>query len=261
MSTESAAPGAAPSSTDVPALPTAGVQGKDAALVQAMFDRVARRYDLANAVLSLGQDRHWRRVTAAAAEPAGAVVLDVASGPGEVAIELLRRGARHVIAADLSLGMLREGLRRHPAPERIGLSFVAADATQLPFANDSVDAVTISFGLRNVTDPRRALAEFARVARPGARLVIAEFAAPTWAPFRRVYLEYLMKALPRLAEVVSSDPRAYTYLAESIRAWPDRATIAGWMRDAGWTGVEVKDLSGGIVAVHRGRLPGQRDAT
>lgn len=237
------------------ALPAAGQQGKDAALVQAMFDRVARRYDLANAVLSLGQDRHWRRVTAAAAEPAGAVVLDVASGPGEVAIELLRLGARHVIAADLSLGMLQEGARRHPDAERIGLSFVAADATRLPFADDSVDAVTISFGLRNVTDPQRALAEFARVARPGARLVVAEFSAPTWAPFRRVYLEYLMKALPQLAEVVSSDPQAYTYLAESIRAWPDRATVADWMRDAGWTRVEVKDLSGGIVAVHRGRLP------
>lgn len=247
--------GIPPSGSDDGVLPTAGQDGKDAALVQAMFDRVARRYDVANAVLSLGQDRHWRRVTADAAGPAGGVVLDVASGPGEVAIELLRRGARHVVAADLSLGMLREGVRRHPDAERIGLSFVAADATRLPFADDSFDAVTISFGLRNVVEPTTALAEFARVARPGARLVIAEFAAPTWAPFRRLYLEYLMKALPRIAEVVSSDPRAYTYLAESIRAWPDRATIARWMHDAGWQRVRVKDLSGGIVAVHRGHLP------
>lgn len=238
------------------ALPAAGREGKDAALVQAMFDRVARRYDLANAVLSLGQDRHWRRITADAAEPAGATVLDVASGPGEVALELLRRGAAHVVAADLSLGMLREGVRRHPDAQRLGLSFVAADALRLPLAADSVDAVTISFGLRNVVDPPAALAEFARVARPGARLVIAEFAAPTWGPFREVYDRYLVGALPRVAEVVSSDPRAYVYLAESIRAWPDRAEIAGWMRDAGWRQVRVKDLSGGIVAVHRGRLPG-----
>lgn len=240
-----------PHDTDLPAF---GQEGKDAALVQAMFDRVARRYDLANAVLSLGQDRHWRRVTADAAQPAGGHVLDVASGPGEVAIELLRRGARHVVAADLSIGMLREGVRRNPDADRKGLSFVAADATRLPFADDSFDAVTISFGLRNVVEPQRALAEFARVAKPGARLVVAEFAAPTWAPFRRVYLEYLMKALPRIAEVVSSDPRAYTYLAESIRAWPDRRTIADWMQEAGWSGVQVKDLTGGIVAVHRGVL-------
>ncbi len=238
------------------ALPAAGQDGKDADLVQAMFDRVARRYDLANAVLSLGQDRHWRRVTAQAAEPAGAVVLDVASGPGEVSMELLRQGAARVIAADLSFGMLAEGVRRTPDAARLGLSFVHADATRLPIADDTVDAITISFGLRNVVEPQRALAEFARVARPGARLVIAEFAAPTWGPFRALYLEYLMKALPRVAKVVSSDPRAYVYLAESIREWPDRAAIAGWMQDAGWQDVQVKNLAGGIVAVHRGRLPG-----
>lgn len=243
---------------DVGALPAAGHEGKDAALVQAMFDRVARRYDLANAVLSLGQDRHWRRVAAVAAEPAGATVLDVASGPGEVALELLRQGAREVVAADLSLGMLREGVRRHRDARRLGLRFVAADALSLPLADDSVDAVTISFGLRNVADPPAALAEFARVARPGARLVVAEFARPTWPPFRRLYTEYLVRALPRIAELVASDPRAYVYLAESIQQWPDRAAIAGWMREAGWQRVEVKDLAGGIVAVHRGRLPGPR---
>jgi demethylmenaquinone methyltransferase/2-methoxy-6-polyprenyl-1,4-benzoquinol methylase len=240
---------------DQDALPAAGQDGKDAALVQAMFDRVARRYDLANAVLSMGQDRHWRRVTAQAAEPAGAVVLDIASGPGEVAMELLRHGAARVIAADLSFGMLAEGVRRTPDAQRLGLSFVNADATRLPVADDSVDAITISFGLRNVVEPQRALAEFARVAKPGARLVVSEVAAPTWGPFRALYLEYLMKALPRVAQVVSSDPRAYVYLAESIRAWPDRLTIAGWMQDAGWADVQVKNLAGGIVAVHRGRLP------
>lgn len=238
-----------------PALPAAGREGKDAAAVQAMFDRVARRYDLANTVLSLGQDRHWRRVTAAAAEPVGARVLDVASGPGEVSVELLEHGAAQVIAADLSTGMLMEGVRRHPDAAARGLSFVAADALSLPLADASVDAVTISFGLRNVVDPPAALAEFARVARPGARLVVAEFAKPTWPPFREVYTRYLVGALPRVAELVSSDPRAYVYLAESIQQWPHRAAIADWMRDAGWGSVQVKDLSGGIVAVHRGRLP------
>jgi len=237
-------------------LPAFGREGKEAALVQAMFDRVARRYDLANAVLSLGQDRHWRRVTAQAARPAGGRVLDVAAGPGEVAMELLRLGAREVVAADLSHGMLAEGVRRVGDPTALGLSFVNADALRLPLADDSVDAVTISFGLRNVVDPEAALAEFARVARPGARLVVCEFAGPTVPWLRTVYLEYLMRALPRLARVVSSDPTAYVYLAESIRAWPDRATIAGWMGAAGWQDVQVKDLSGGIVAVHRGVLSG-----
>jgi demethylmenaquinone methyltransferase/2-methoxy-6-polyprenyl-1,4-benzoquinol methylase len=236
-------------------LPAAGRDGKEAALVQAMFDRVARRYDVANAVLSFGQDRHWRRITAAAALPAGRRVLDVAAGPGEVAIELLKQGAREVIAADLSHGMLAEGVRRVGDPSAIGLSYVNADALHLPFPDDSVDAVTISFGLRNVVDPEAALREFARVTRPGGRLVVCEFAAPTIPWLRTVYVEYLMKALPAVARVVSSDPTAYVYLAESIRAWPDRRVVAGWMEAAGWTGTLVKDLAGGIVAVHRADLP------
>lgn len=229
-------------------LPAAGRADKDAALVQAMFDRVAPRYDLANAVLSLGQDAHWRRVTAAAARPPGRRVLDAASGPGNVAVELLRQGAREVVAVDLSLPMLHEGARRgHP-----DVAFVQGDAVRLPLATGSVDAVTISFGLRNVSEPVAALAEFARVTRRGGDVVVCEFAAPTWPPFRRLYTGYLTRWLPRAARLVSSAPTAYRYLADSIRAWPDRATIAGWMRGAGLDDVRVKDLSGGIVAVHRG---------
>ncbi|MBW3619409.1 MAG: class I SAM-dependent methyltransferase [Actinobacteria bacterium] len=213
-----------------------------------MFDRVAPRYDLANALLSFGQDAHWRRVTAAAARPAGAVVLDVASGPGNVAIALIARGARRVVALDLSLNMLLEGARR----DYPDVAFVHGDAQRLPFPDGSFDAVTISFGLRNVPDPRVALEEFARVLRPGGRVVIAEFAAPTWPPFRTLYTEYLMRALPEVARVVSSDAPAYRYLADSIRAWPDRATVASWLERAGFGEVRVKDLSGGVVAVHRG---------
>lgn len=229
-------------------LPDPGHDAKDAALVQAMFDRVAPRYDLANALLSFGQDAHWRRVTARAARPAGATVLDVASGPGNVAIALIAAGARRVVALDLSYNMLAEGARRgYP-----DVAFVNGDAMALPFPDASFDAVTISFGLRNVPEPPVALAEFARVLRPGGRVVIAEFAAPTWAPFRRVYLEYLMRALPQAARLVSSDAPAYRYLAESIRAWPDRRHVAGWMQRAGFDEVGVRDLTGGIVAVHRG---------
>ena len=236
------------------ALPDPGRDAKDAALVQAMFDRVAPRYDLANALLSLGQDAHWRRVTASAAEPRGARVLDVASGPGNVAVELLGRGADEVVALDLSFNMLAEGARRWAGEDGadLGLRFVNGDALALPFPDAAFDAVTISFGLRNVPDPQAALQEFARVTRPGGRLVVCEFAAPTWPPFRRLYTEYLVRLLPEVAKLVSSAPDAYVYLAESIRAWPDRREVAGWFSAAGYRDVAVKDLSGGIVAVHRG---------
>jgi len=229
-------------------LPAAGRDGKDAALVQAMFDRVAPRYDLANTVLSLGQDARWRRVTAAAARPEGAEVLDVAAGPGNVAVELVRQGAEAVTALDLSFNMLWEGARQG----HDGVSWVNGDALALPFPDASFDAVTISFGLRNVPDPEAALAEFARVLRPGGRAVVCEFADPTWRPFREVYRRYLVGALPRVANLVSSSGPAYRYLADSILAWPDRVTLAGWMRAAGFADVKVRDLSGGIVAVHRG---------
>lgn len=229
-------------------LPAAGRDGKDAALVQAMFDRVAPRYDLANAALSLGQDAHWRRVTARAARPDGAEVLDVAAGPGNVATELRRLGATQVTALDLSFAMLAEGARRG----HDGITWVNADAQRLPFPDATFDAVTISFGLRNVPDPELALREFARVTRSGGRVVICEFANPVWPPFREVYRRYLVGLLPQVARVVSSSPRAYRYLADSILAWPDRRTIAGWIEAAGYLEVQVKDLSGGIVAVHRG---------
>lgn len=229
-------------------LPDPGRDAKDAALVQAMFDRVAPRYDLANALLSFGQDAHWRRVTAQAAEPSGAEVLDVAAGPGNVAIAMISAGARRVVALDLSYNMLAEGARRgYP-----DITFVNGDAQALPFPDASFDAVTISFGLRNVPDPERVLGEFARVLRPGGRVVVAEFAAPTWGPFRTLYTEYLMRALPEVAKAVSSDAPAYRYLADSIRAWPDRATLAGWMEAAGFERVQVKDLTAGVVALHRG---------
>jgi len=229
-------------------LPAAGRAGKDAALVQAMFDRVAPRYDLANTVLSLGQDGHWRRVTAAAARPEGADVLDVAAGPGNVAVELVRQGAAQVTALDLSFNMLWEGARQG----HVGIHWINGDALALPFEDAAFDAVTISFGLRNVPDPQAALAEFARVTRPGGRVVVCEFADPTWRPFREVYRRYLVGALPRVAQVVSSSAPAYRYLADSILAWPDRATVAAWMDAAGFEQVRVRDLSGGIVAVHRG---------
>jgi demethylmenaquinone methyltransferase / 2-methoxy-6-polyprenyl-1,4-benzoquinol methylase len=229
-------------------LPAAGRDGKDAALVQAMFDQVAPRYDVANAALSLGQDAHWRRVVARAARPEDATVLDVAAGPGNVATELVARGAREVVALDLSERMLRVGYERGHQ----GIRWVNGDALALPFEDASFDALTISFGLRNVPDPEAAAREFARVLRPGGRVVVCEFAAPTWRPFREVYRRYLVGAVPALARVVSSSPDAYIYLAESILAWPDRRAVADWFEAAGFAELQVKDLAGGIVAVHRG---------
>lgn len=233
------------------ALPDAGHEGKEADLVQAMFDRVAPRYDLLNALLSFGQDARWRGIAADAADPAGGRVLDLAAGTGALSRDLIARGAREVVALDLSWNMLAEGARRLDAAGVPDVRWVNGDARVLPFPDGAFDAVTIAFGLRNVPQPARALAEFARVVRPGGRLVVLEFAAPTWGPFRRVYTEYLTQALPRVAEALSPSPDAYRYLADSIRAWPTRLVIADWMRAAGWSEVRVRNLSGGIVAVHR----------
>jgi demethylmenaquinone methyltransferase/2-methoxy-6-polyprenyl-1,4-benzoquinol methylase len=150
--------------------------------------------------------------------------------------------------------MLRAGqtrlARRPPAAGSVRL--VAGDGLRLPFADETFDRVTISFGLRNVADVPRCLAELRRVTRPGGRLVVCEFSRPTWAPWRRVYLEYLMRALPAAARRVSSSPDSYVYLAESIRAWPDQADLAELLRAAGWVGVGWLDLTGGIVALHHG---------
>ena len=216
---------------------------KDPHEVASMFDAVARRYDITNTVLSLGQDRFWRRATRKALEigPVDAV-LDIAAGTAVSTEELARSGA-WCVAADFSVGMLSAGKARD-VPK------VAADATRLPFADGVFDAVTISFGLRNVVDHEAALREMARVTRPGGRLVVCEFSTPTNPVFRTVYKEYLMQALPRVARAVSSNPDAYVYLAESIRAWPDQADLARHIERAGWSGVRWRNLTGGIVALH-----------
>jgi len=223
---------------------------KQPAEVAAMFDGVARRYDLTNDVLSLGQDRRWRHaVTEALGAGPGERVLDLAAGTGTSSLPFVAAGAR-TISCDFSPGMLAVGKARRPE-----LDFTAGDAMQLPFADGAFDAVAISFGLRNVADPAVAAAEMLRVTRPGGRLVVCEFSRPTWAPFRTVYTEYLMRALPAVARRVSSSPDAYVYLAESIRAWPDQAGLAELLAGAGWDRVGWRNLSGGIVALHRGRRP------
>lgn len=214
--------------------------------VRRMFDTVARRYDLTNDVLSLGLDRGWRRNVIAAVDPVpGERVLDLAAGTGTSSQPFADRGAV-VVPCDFSLGMLGVGKQARPH-----LPFTAGDGTRLPFADDTFDAVTISFGLRNLVDPLAGLREMRRVTRPAGRIVVCEFSHPTWAPVRTAYLEYLMKALPTIARAVSSAPDAYVYLAESIRDWPDQAGLSALVARAGWQAPEWRNLTGGIVALHR----------
>ena len=216
--------------------------------VAAMFDDVAERYDLTNDVLALGQTRLWRRAVVNAVAPvSGDIVLDLAAGTATSSQPFRDRGA-YVVPCDFSLGMLHVGRVRQP-----DLPLTAGDALHLPFADESFDAATMSFGLRNVADVDKALAELHRVVRPGGRLVVCEFSHPTWAPLRTVYSEYLMGALPSVARRVSSNPDAYVYLAESIQAWPDQPALAARMQAAKWTDVSWLNLTGGIVALHRGR--------
>lgn len=218
--------------------------------VAAMFDGVADRYDLTNTVMTFGMDRWWRQATRRALRLGpGDRCLDLAAGTGVSTVELSRSGAT-VVAADFSQGMLRTGRQRGRS-----VPMVAGDAMALPFADHSFDAVTISYGLRNVADIDAALAEMARVTRPGGRLVVAEFSHPTFAPFRLVYEEYLMAALPRVARRVSSNPDAYVYLAESIRDWPGQAELAHRIGTAGWGQVAWRNLLDGIVTLHRAVRP------
>jgi demethylmenaquinone methyltransferase/2-methoxy-6-polyprenyl-1,4-benzoquinol methylase len=222
--------------------------------VAAMFDGVARRYDVTNTVLSAGLDRRWRKRTRQCLElHPKQKVLDLAAGTGVSTAELQRSGAA-AIACDFSLGMLRAG---KSARTRKHVTFVAGDGMHLPFADASFDAATIAFGLRNVADPLLALRELARVVRPGGRLVVCEFSRPTFGPFRVVYLNYLMRMLPWIARRVASNPDAYVYLAESIRAWPPQEELARMIASCGWDEVRFRNLTGGIVALH---LADRRDA-
>jgi len=223
--------------------------------VAAMFDGIAERYDLLNDILSAGQVRLWRRAVAriTGAGP-GDRVLDLAAGTGTSSLSFTATGA-DCVACDFSLGMLRAGRARLAGGERRGgrLALVAGDALRLPFRDEAFDAVTISFGLRNVASPAAALAEMRRVTRPGGRLVVCEFSTITLAPLDMLYRRYLINALPAIARRTARNPEAYTYLAESIADWPAQRELAGVIETAGWTAVRWRDLSLGVVAVHVGR--------
>jgi demethylmenaquinone methyltransferase / 2-methoxy-6-polyprenyl-1,4-benzoquinol methylase len=223
--------------------------------VAAMFDGIAERYDLLNDILSAGQVRLWRRTVAriTGAGP-GDRVLDLAAGTGTSALSFTATGA-DCVACDFSLGMLRAGQSRRAgrAPGGGRLALVAGDALRLPFRDEAFDAVTISFGLRNVASPGAALAEMLRVTRPGGRLVVCEFSTITLAPLDMLYRRYLINVLPAIARRTARNPEAYTYLAESIADWPAQRELAGVIEAAGWSAVRWRDLSLGVVAVHVAR--------
>ena len=245
--------------------------------VAAMFDGIADRYDLLNDILSAGQVRLWRRAVARiiGAGP-GERVLDLAAGTGTSALSFTATGA-DCVACDFSLGMLRVGRARlaradgPPTARDYGrrlrglaggsrgvappgrLGWVAGDALRLPFRDEAFDAVTISFGLRNVASPGAALAEMRRVTRPGGRLVVCEFSTITITPLDMLYRRYLTNVLPAIARRTARHPEAYTYLAESITDWPAQRELVGLIEAAGWSAARWRDLSLGVVAVHVAR--------
>ncbi|MCA0346024.1 MAG: class I SAM-dependent methyltransferase [Actinobacteria bacterium] len=222
--------------------------------VSTMFDEVSPRYDLINDVLTVGNDRLWRIATTKAIAPRkGMRVLDLAAGTGTSSAAIAKHGA-HVVAADFSEGMLAEGRKRHAGNDLI--EFVFADATALPFEDNSFDAATISYGLRNVHQPRKALAEMLRVVKPGGRIVIAEFSTPPSQAIRVPYGLYGRHVLPRVAGLMNREAaEAYRYLNESIEQWPTQDELAAWMREAGFERVAYRNLTLGIVALHRGFVP------
>ena len=220
---------------------------KDPDDVSKMFDDVAHRYDFLNDLLSLGRTKAWRRVVTSIIGPKpGMKILDIAAGTGSSSRPLFDKGAE-VTALDFSHGMIEQGRKQNK-----NINFVQGDALKLPFEDNFFDVTTISFGLRNTSNTDKALKEALRVTKDGGRIVIAEFSHPVNPIFKKIYLNYLMKALPVIVKKISKNPDAYIYLAESIRAWPDQAELASIMRDSGFKSVAWQDLTFGIVAVHIG---------
>jgi demethylmenaquinone methyltransferase/2-methoxy-6-polyprenyl-1,4-benzoquinol methylase len=220
---------------------------KDPDDVSKMFDDVANRYDFLNDLLSLGRTKAWRRaVTSIIAPKPGMKILDIAAGTGSSSRPLVDKGAV-VTALDFSQGMIEQSRKQNK-----NINFVQGDALKLPFEDNSFEVTTISFGLRNTSNTEIALKEALRVTKDGGRIVVAEFSHPVNPVFKKIYLNYLMKALPVIVKKISKNPDAYIYLAESIRAWPDQAELASKMRDSGFKSVAWQDLTFGIVAVHIG---------
>ena len=231
-------------------------EAEKAERVRGVFDSVVTRYDLMNDLMSLGIHRLWKRFAVQlTGVRAGQRVLDLASGTGDLAARLagLVGPEGTVVMSDINAAMLSRGRDRMLDDGRAGtVRYAQLDAEALPFPDGSFDCVTIGFGLRNVTHKERALAEMHRVLRPGGRALVLEFSHPTTAPLKAAYDLYSFQVLPRLGRLVASDEASYRYLAESIRMHPDQQTLKAMMEAAGFERCDVHNLTGGVVAVHRG---------
>jgi demethylmenaquinone methyltransferase/2-methoxy-6-polyprenyl-1,4-benzoquinol methylase len=222
--------------------------------VQALFDGIARRYDRINDVQCLGLHRLWkRRLLRGVAVRPGEDALDVCCGTGDVTFALARRGAA-ATGLDFSAPMLAVAAARRPREDPAGRTrFVAGDALALPFADASFDLVTVSYGLRNLADLDAGLRELRRVVRPEGRLAALDFSKPAWPPLRAAYFLYLRAAVPLFGRVFAGNAAAYAYILESLRAFPDAATLAARMTAAGWHGVRAESVGGGVMALHTAR--------
>lgn len=223
--------------------------------VRGMFGRIVPWYDLLNHLMSLGMDRRWRRLAAAAAKPSGALALDLGTGTGELALELRRQGAAHIVGAEFSPEMLSRFRLKAASTEEANVSFILADALRLPFPEGTFDCVTSAFLLRNLADLRAGLSEMGRVLRPGGRLVCLDMTQPPPGPFGALYRLYFDRLLPPLAGAIAGDPDAYRYLPNSLVGFPKASELAALMVDLGLTEVRVRRLGGGTVALHSARRP------
>ena len=224
--------------------------------VRNVFDSVASRYDIMNDLMSLGIHRLWKHIAVdLAGVRNGMKVLDLASGTGDLSSRFagLVGPDGEVVMSDINLAMLEEGRKRMVDEGHAGnIDYMQIDAESIPFPDNSFHVVTIAFGLRNVTDKEKALREMYRVLKPGGRALVLEFSKPTSKPLEKLYDFYSFKALPLMGRLVANDADSYRYLAESIRMHPDQETLRGMMEEAGFERCDYHNLTGGIVAVHRG---------
>ncbi|EGN75406.1 ubiquinone/menaquinone biosynthesis methyltransferase [Idiomarina sp. A28L] len=231
-------------------------KGEKANMVAGVFHSVAGKYDLMNDVMSFGIHRLWKRYTIdCSGARRGQKVLDLAGGTGDLAAKFARMVGPEgeVVLADINDSMLRVGRDKLRDMGIVGnVSYVQADAEKLPFEDNTFDLITIAFGLRNVTDKDAALRSMLRVLKPGGRLLVLEFSKPEVEMLSKAYDMYSFHIMPKMGEFIAKDKDSYQYLAESIRMHPDQETLKGMMEEAGFEQVEYHNLTGGIVALHRG---------
>jgi demethylmenaquinone methyltransferase/2-methoxy-6-polyprenyl-1,4-benzoquinol methylase len=228
---------------------------KHASAVREMFGGIARRYDLLNHVLSVNTDKRWRRLVrrklSDILQRPGALVLDVACGTGDLSAELQHDSAAKVIGTDFCRPMLAVAAQKN-AKNHLKIPYIEGDAMSLPFAGEMFDAVTIAFGLRNLSNFAEGLAELRRILKPGGRIAVLEFSAPVVPGFRQAFQFYFSHVLPRIGGAVSGSRGAYEYLPNSVSKFPDQKRLVKMMEETGFANVEYQNLTGGIAAIHTG---------